>query len=214
VTVCLVIAVLMIGVWGLGDSGFWLPDRAAINGSMATPFAAGPNNVRRVVPLKDALSSLNAPPLYVKAAFSNTHSPQFKPSKSWPVPLILREPILGLRPGMAGMNAGMATPLLRVGADGDCAVATMWLPEKSDPTKNPITSDPNAKVVLDISPPPSGNAGDCVVLRYKYGEPPPLKAPRQKQGPIIPQQKKAVPKQTKRDLSGQLPSQGVTRRLE
>jgi len=81
--------------------------------------------------------------------------------------------------GVAGGDAG--------GEDGACAKVTVWLPKNSDPTKSPTANDPNAKVILDITP-PSGKAGNCSVWEYRYGEPPPLKPPpqRKKQQPIIP----------------------------
>jgi hypothetical protein len=219
--------VLSTGLLGANVCGFCLAVMDKSNGSRAAVLAAGPTSSTRTIPLKVGLPNRTAPPEYRSVPPVNSQSSQSKPSSACCPPLTWSRRKGGPKPGTDGSfpisTAGAFDVVASIvistngylrgvggdvgGEDGVCAKVIVWLPKNSDPSKSPTVNDPNAKVILDITPPPSGKAGNCSVLEYRYGEPPPLKTPRPKQEPIIPPgNRKAIPRQTKRDRSSPLPS--------
>jgi hypothetical protein len=191
------LAVLSIGVFGMIGCG--TDSFAFTNAMKAAVLAAAPVKTILVVPENEARLNLTAPPPYTMVELINFQSLTSRPSICC-VPRLMMLPFIFSEdnPGTFGVKS----PALNDedtfgggGATGDCARVTIWLPKNSDPSVSPTMNDPNAKVILDISPPPSGRAGNCSVWEYRYGEPPPLRAPRRKAPAIIPL--KTVPQSTK-----------------
>jgi len=190
VTAVSILTTFSIGLFGLTGSGGFPVLSAVSSGSSITVLAAAPLNSTRIVPLNFGLTSRTAPPEYRKTASEKSQSSQFNPSKGWrdgPFRRALTNG--GPRPGTTGSLASFI-PIGRDGPVGGaevCARVTVWILKNSDPNSSPTANDPNAKVILDITPPISGKAGNCFVWEYRYGKPPPLKPtlPR-KQQPIIP----------------------------
>ena len=95
--------------------------------------------------------------------------------------------ILDLRYGVAGLGAtgGLSEVIATkngsratVFAKASCTIIDVWLPAKPK-SKNtleaPSMNDPNASVVLDITPPSGERIEGCTFWRYHYGETPPPK---------------------------------------
>jgi hypothetical protein len=57
-------------------------------------------------------------------------------------------------------------------ADAGCTKIDVWLPNKNIATA-PTMNDPNATVVLDITPPSKGEESNCTEMHYHSGTPPP-----------------------------------------
>lgn len=197
------IAVLMIGVFGFGGTGFCCSAIALIRSTNATVLAAAPCNEIRVTPLKWAFVKLYDPPPYISATFSNVQLSQSSPSSACvvvPFGAPLNDPLHILGPNVTA--AFGCTPSMTIawlppeksklvnmqdrcaggacgagaGVGGVCAKIDVWLP-KIAAQQAPTINDPNASVILDITPPPSGKSGNCTVWVYHYGEPPPVKKP-------------------------------------
>lgn len=194
----LLAAMFTLGLFGFGGSG--VLSRAVTWCKRITVLSAAPLSSTRSA-LSIQASQLYAPPAYEITSASMTQPSQLSPSSGWSPTLasIFMPPIWrGLSAGTLGSapTVYMPTPGPRAGGGdgtagvaGACAKITVWLPKASDPSKSPTVNDPNAKAILDIAPPPPGKAGNCSVLEYRYGEPPPQKVPRRKPRRIIRQTK-------------------------
>jgi hypothetical protein len=205
-----IVAVSMCGVFGFGLSGC-PPGTVCSNRTSVAALAAAPISSSLVVPLKVAFTRWYAPPAYARVTFVNTQSVQSRPSKICLTPLISAawrigtpQPmagICGVVPSMYNPSPGGAPPLywlskkevlsimVRHGGradEGACAHVDVWFPSKNI-QQAPTMNDPNAKVILDITPPSSGMAGNCSMWKYHDGEAPPTKPRR-----IIRQQRKSA----------------------
>ncbi len=195
-----ILIVCIVGLFGLGAFGFCPPASAVKNGRRAKVLAAGPLSSTSIFPLNFGRTKCTAPPEYCNVEFWKEQSSQSRPSNSCGPFMNPIRATNGARPRIFGCipnpNAGAPEPLELIfisetlgmrGGGGvlDCAKVTVWIPKSSDPTTSPTIKDPNAKVILDISPPISGKAGNCSTLEFKYGEPPPQKVPRRKTKRII-----------------------------
>src|SRR5216684_19356 len=185
------VAVLSIGVLGLGGSGGWPDIIAWSKGKIAKVLVAAPFKVTRVVPEKEQLIKLYAPPAYSKRTSLNTQLVQSSPSSDWVTSSKINSSNFGK--ATKGLKVGSepvrTMPLLPCAAPpplntdlpcvepGACGVVDAWLPKDWFPANSkvlqaPTTNDSNASIVLDINPPTSGQVTDCVLWRYHYGTPP------------------------------------------
>jgi hypothetical protein len=214
----LLLAIFIVGLLGLDGTplfGGALPNAPRLRRSPSV-FSAAPLSVT-LVDRSLQSSQRKLPPAYVISSDWITQRTQFKPSKACVTEgeKFSSEMTTGASGGTMGSSCSRYTSDRNFGPSGccvgglvwakaECTRVIVWLPRNSGPSTSPTANDPNAKAVLDITPPSSGKAGNCSVWEYRYGEPPPLKAPRRKRHPIIPP--KEVPGSTIHDPSTPLPS--------
>ncbi len=168
---CLAVAVLSIGVLGVGGGGGAPWVSAVKKGNMPTVLAAAPPNITRIFPENLQSVSLYAPPPYSKVTFLKTHRSHTNPSSCCATPSKTVPETLGPGTvGTVGIAAGMANPCERCCS---CARIDAWIPKSSkNIVQAPIMNDPNAMVILDITPPSEGSGRDCAECVYHYGNAP------------------------------------------
>jgi hypothetical protein len=180
------VVVSTIGTFGL--IGTFLLGTAAgqpnnpINFRKATVFAAAPINWIFKVPPKVAFCKKKAPPPYRIVVLTKRSLRDVTPSSSniWSKYSLPSAIIRG-----AGGTVGVKTlPFNGSGAGvfvwakdhgtKNCRVVDVWgLNDPSKPANSiPSTNEPSGMVVFRITPPSSGNAGNCTEWKYHDGEAP------------------------------------------
>ncbi len=170
VIVCGLVAVSIIGALGLIGLGLEPSFTELTKANNLTVLAAAPFKITRIGVEMRALTSLYAPPEYSKVTLLKTQSLQFIPSSCWIRFENVDEEKFILNGGTTGF-AGSLTITLVDG--GDCANNDIWFPNK-DITRTPDINDPNANVILDITPPFGHEKGNGVKMHFHYGWPPDL----------------------------------------
>jgi len=184
-TVSFTAAVCICGPDGL-FGGTWPAASPWTNWRNTNVFFAAPVNSTRTGPENEKSVNWKLPPPYLSTGLLKVQRTHSAPSTL----NAITEPATpkSVKCCDIGGTTGTPPPPTPIVWDGSCARVDVWLPKNIDPSKSPTANDPNAKVILDITPPSSGKAGNCSIWECRYGEPPPLESPpqRKKQHPIIP----------------------------
>ena len=192
VTVFFTLALLSIGVFGLGGGPGASPVAACCsNASMVWVFAAAPFRLMRIFPRSFKFGRLNDPPAYVNSESAKTQSWHSSPSSGTKVPWLFPIVTPFIRTEMGGIGGSDLPPNNGMDWGADCARVGVWL-NNNDPRQAPTTNDKNAIVTLDITP--SKNGANCAVWQYHYGKAPPKTVnPRRKIVPPTPKRGRLAP---------------------
>lgn len=179
------LALWMTGVLGLVGGGAGAASGQSPYPNMfqkASVLAAAPTSSTCVFPPNLARTSWNAPPPYRMWELMNISPVERIPSSSYNTPPSM---LFSLNTRDKGGTTG-TYGLVPAGATGDgddvdfagdswakatsgCTKVEMWFPfPKSDMQTAPTMNDPNATITVRITPPSSGNAGNCVVRKNHY----------------------------------------------
>ncbi len=155
-TVLIIGALGLIGGGALGAEAGQPSNPRKFNS--AAVFAAAPTSCKWNCPSMVAFSSLNAPPPYTMSTSLNVQPVHSTPSNWLVEPTMGPDSVMWRNGGTSGTAASTCMPPERFSWEGDdCAKLTVWFPSK-DATIAPAIKDPSAKVIFDVTPPPSGNA--------------------------------------------------------
>lgn len=179
VIVCSLAAILKMGLFGLTGCGLAPEFTESTKANKVIVLAAAPFKTTRIGVEIEALTRLKAPPEYSNVTFLKTQSLQSNPSSGWMTFINDdEETTLPRNEGNVGSAPSKTIPLW---ADAGCTRIDVWFPNKNI-TKAPTINDPNATVILDITPPLENKESDCVIYYYHYGDPPPKQTERSENG--------------------------------
>lgn len=172
------------GIGGFGADPGTIP-RSTSN---LTVFAAAPVSSKCSGPEILALGRLYAPPPYVRMVSLNEQSVQLNPSSCCAPPVTEVPKNWGPRPGMVGVRFEIAMDDWSgvpggTGGDGpsanaeeDCTTVEVWMPDETTSAQQaPAMNDPNATIILDITPPQKKTKSDCTVWHHHKEAPPPMR---------------------------------------
>ena len=171
-----IVSAFRLAVWSVGLLGIACgcclgqPSNPKLANSN-TVFLEAPSNLKLTTPDRFKSFRLKLPPEYrIVAPPSSTQLVQLGPSRSRKLlgPKLLNSTSLKGTSGTLGAASLFRTSVPVWAASARCRTVDVWLPSK-DVTKTPSANDPNASVTLRITPPLSGEAGDCTVWKYHYG---------------------------------------------
>ena len=170
------VAVLIIGALGFASGSFGVASGHPIipkSCRNCAVLSAAPISSILTVPCSVAFCRTNAPPPYriVESLYKSPSDTRPSSLINWPMLALCCETLYG-NFGTIGVHAfppGVSSA--RSWAKADCRKVEVWFPS-ADMQRAPSTNDPNAKVTLRITIPPSGKTGDCTVWKYHQGSKP------------------------------------------